>query len=77
MRTIPTSCARSGNRSRICWTCTQPLKTVTANAHDVTLPLVSVAVQVTLVVPTAKTEPGAGVQTVVTPGQLSVALGGA
>jgi hypothetical protein len=51
------------------------VKTVTANEHDAVLPLASVAVQETLVVPTAKTEPDAGVQMVVTPGQLSVAIG--
>ena len=39
------------------------------------LPEASVAVQVTVVVPTGKTEPEAGVQDVVTPGQLSDAVG--
>lgn len=38
------------------------------------LPEVSVAVQVTVVVPTGKTEPEAGLQTTVTPGQLSLAV---
>jgi len=38
-------------------------------------PDVSVAVQVTVVVPFAKVEPEAGEQLVVTPGQLSLAVG--
>jgi hypothetical protein len=37
---------------------------------------VSLAVQVTVVVPTAKTEPDGGLQDEVTPGQLSAAVGG-
>jgi hypothetical protein len=41
------------------------------------LPLPSVAVQLTLVEPTGKAEPLAGVQLLVTPGQLSLALGAA
>ena len=36
----------------------------------------SVAVQVTGVVPTGKVEPDGGLQSVATPGQLSVAVGG-
>ena len=39
------------------------------------LPDVSVAVQVTVVVPFGKQEPEGGLQTTVTPGQLSVAIG--
>ena len=49
--------------------------TVTVNEQDRVLPLVSVAVHVTVVVPLAKTEPEAGAQDVVAPGQLSVAVG--
>jgi hypothetical protein len=48
--------------------------TVTLNEQLAVLPLVSVAVQVTVVVPSGKVEPGAGEQLVVTPGQLSVAV---
>ncbi len=40
------------------------------------LPEVSVAVQVTVVVPTGNVEPEGGLHDVVTPGQLSVATGG-
>jgi hypothetical protein len=55
--------------------CRQPLKTLTANAQVAVLFAASVAIQVTDVVPTGKAEPDAGEQTVVTPGQLSVAVG--
>lgn len=48
--------------------------TVTAKLHVETLPAASVAVQVTVVVPTGKAEPDGGWQTTLTPGQLSVAL---
>jgi hypothetical protein len=47
--------------------------TVTVNEQVALLPDASVAVQVTVVVPNGNVEPGGGVQTVVTPGQLSVA----
>lgn len=40
------------------------------------LPDASVAVQVTVVVPTGRIDPEGGLQTVVTPGQLSEAVGG-
>ena len=46
--------------------------TVTLNEQLAVLPLVSVAVHLTVVVPSRKVEPDAGVQLVVTPGQLSV-----
>jgi hypothetical protein len=46
--------------------------TVTANPQLVVLPTASVAVQVTLVVPTAKTDPEGGTQATVAPGQLSL-----
>ena len=50
--------------------------TVTENEHDAELPDGSVAVQVTVVVPTGKNEPAAGEQeTVVWPPQLSVPTG--
>jgi hypothetical protein len=49
--------------------------TVTVNEQVTLLLLASVAVQVTVVVPLGKTEPGAGVQLVVAPGQLSEACG--
>ena len=49
--------------------------TVTVNEQLAVLPLVSVAVQLTVVVPFGKAEPDAGVQATVTPGQLSLAVG--
>ena len=48
--------------------------TVTVNVHVEVLPCASVAVLVTVVVPTGKVLPLAGVLVIVTPGQLSVAL---
>lgn len=56
--------------------CKQTLKTVTVNEQVAVLPEASVAVQVTVVVPTGKVEPEGGTHTVVTPGQLSEAVGG-
>jgi hypothetical protein len=50
--------------------------TVTVKLHDAMLPLVSVAVQLTVVVPTGKVEPEAGLHTTVVPGQLSLVVGG-
>src|SRR5687768_11390575 len=49
---------------------------VTVNVQLAVLPDASVAVPVTVVVPTGKTLPDAGVNTTVTPGQLSVAVCG-
>src|SRR5437868_4163770 len=49
--------------------------TVTVKVHALVRALVSVAVQVTVVVPLAKSVPLTGLQTKVTPGQLSVAVG--
>ena len=46
--------------------------TVTLNVQVSALPEASVAIQVTGVIPTGKTEPEAGVQLIVAPGQLSV-----
>jgi hypothetical protein len=51
------------------------LKIFTVNEQVAVLPEVSVAVQVTVVVPAGKAEPDGGVQATVTPGQLSVAVG--
>ena len=48
--------------------------TVTVKLQLAVLPEASVAVQLTVVVPTGKVEPDAGVQDTVTPGQLSVAV---
>jgi hypothetical protein len=48
--------------------------TLTLNEQLLLLPDASVAVQVTLVEPAGKVEPLAGVQALVTPGQLSVAV---
>ena len=55
--------------------CRQALNTVTVNVQVEVLPDASVAVQVTVVVPTGKTEPDGGEQETVTPGQLSLAIG--
>jgi hypothetical protein len=52
------------------------LKTVTRNEQDAVLFEVSVAVQVTVVVPGTKHDPDGGTQAKVTPGQLSVTVGG-
>jgi hypothetical protein len=49
--------------------------TVTVNVQLAVLLEVSVAVQVTVVVPLGKANPDAGEQLVVTPGQLSAAVG--
>src|SRR5258705_73297 len=49
--------------------------TVTVNVQVLVRALVSVAVQVTVVTPLIKSVPLAGLQTKVTPGQLSVAVG--
>lgn len=49
--------------------------TVTLNVHVAVFAAASVAVQVTVVVPTGKDEPDAGTHAVVTPGQLSLAVG--
>jgi hypothetical protein len=48
--------------------------TVTVNEHEAVLPLESVAVELTVVVPFGKAEPDGGLLTTVTPGQLSVAV---
>ena len=50
--------------------------TATVKLQFAVLPEASVAVQVTVVTPTGKQEPAGGLQTTVTPGQLSVATGG-
>ena len=49
--------------------------TVTVNEQLAVLLEVSVAAQVTVVVPTGKLEPEAGLQVTVCPGQLSLLLG--
>ena len=49
--------------------------TVTVKVHEAVLPEASVAVTVTVVVPTGNTEPEAGNATTDTPGQLSKAVG--
>src|SRR2546426_4565976 len=49
--------------------------TVTVKLHQAVLPLASVAVQVTVVLPLAKVEPLAGLQLTVWPGQLSAPAG--
>jgi hypothetical protein len=55
--------------------CKQMSNAVTVKLHVAVLPEVSVAVQVTVVVPSGKLEPDVGLQTTPTPGQLSVATG--
>src|SRR6267143_1762085 len=57
--------------------CRHTLNTVTLKLQVAMLPDASVAVQVTVVVPTGKHDPDAGLHTLVTPGQLSLAAGGA
>jgi hypothetical protein len=49
--------------------------TVTSNEHVTELPAASVAVYVTVVVPTGKTSPGLWVLVMVTPVQLSDSVG--
>jgi hypothetical protein len=49
--------------------------TVTVKVQGAILPTASVAVQVTVVVPTGKLEPDGGEHVTVTPGQLSLAVG--
>jgi hypothetical protein len=49
--------------------------TVTVNVHEALLPDVSVAVHVTVVVPSANIEPDGGAHEDVTPGQLSDVVG--
>jgi hypothetical protein len=56
--------------------CRQTLKAVKANEQVAVLPDASVAVQVTVVVPTGNGVPDGGTHATVTPGQLSVATGG-
>ena len=56
--------------------CTQALNTLTTKLQLAVLPDASVAVQVTVVVPSGNIEPEAGLQTVVTPEQLSDTVGG-
>ena len=55
--------------------CRQESNTFTGNEQEAVLALASVAVQVTVVAPAGTQEPEGGVQTTVTPGQLSVAVG--
>ena len=56
--------------------CRQAAKSVTLKLQEAVLPEASVAVHVTVVVPTGKVEPDGGTQAAVTPGQLSLAVGG-
>jgi hypothetical protein len=57
------------------WIVADAVSTVTVKLQLVLLPEVSVAVQVTVVVPIGKVEPVAGLQTKTTPGQLSETTG--
>ena len=54
--------------------CRHTLNTVTVKVQVAVLPDASVAVQVTVVVPTGKQDPDGGLQRTVTPGQLSLAV---
>ena len=54
--------------------CSLALKTVMVKLQVAVLPEASVAVQVTVVTPTGKQLPEAGLQTTTTPGQLSLAV---
>lgn len=54
----------------------QTSNVVTVNEHVEKLPDVSVALQVTVVTPIGNIEPDAGTHDAVTPGQLSVTVGG-
>ena len=54
--------------------CNLPLNTEMVKLQVAVLPEASVAVQVTVVTPTGKQVPEGGLQTTVTPGQLSVAV---
>ncbi len=54
----------------------QTLNTLIVTEQVAVLPEASVAVQVTVVVPIGMAEPDGGTQATVTPGQLSVAVGG-
>jgi hypothetical protein len=55
--------------------CRHTLKTLTLKLQVAVFPDVSVAVHVTVVVPIAKHDPDIGLHTLVTPGQLSFAVG--
>jgi hypothetical protein len=67
---VPTQLAKLVNAVAVASLC----NTVTVNVHVEVLPCASVAMLVTVVVPTAKVLPLAGLLATVTPGQLSVAL---
>ena len=54
--------------------CSKVSNVVTVNEQVAVLPEASVAVQVTVVTPTAKHDPEGGLQTTTTPGQLSLAV---
>lgn len=54
--------------------CARTLNTETVKLQVAVLPAASVAVQVTVVVPTGKHDPEGGLQTTPTPGQLSLAV---
>jgi hypothetical protein len=56
--------------------CRHTSNTVTVKLHTAVFPAPSLAVQLTVVVPREKTEPDGGIHVTVTPGQLSVAVGG-
>jgi hypothetical protein len=55
--------------------CSRTLNTVTGKEQDAVLPAASVAVQVTVVIPSGKQVPDGGLQLIETPGQLSDAVG--
>src|ERR1041385_94991 len=55
--------------------CRQTSNTVTEKLHIAVFPAASVAVQVTIVEPVGRQEPGGGTQATCTPGQSSIAVG--
>ena len=61
--------------SPVDWSCRETSYTVTVKLQVAVLPEVSVATQLTVVVPTGNTDPDAGVHTTVAPAQLSVTEG--
>jgi len=61
--------------SPVDWSCSETSYTVTVKLQLAVFPDVSVTTQFTTVVPSWKTDPEAGMQTTVAPGQLSLIAG--
>src|SRR5262249_27463650 len=62
-------------KSPVALSCKQTSKSVTLKLQEAVRPPESVAVQLTVVVPSGKTDPDGGEQTTVAPGQLSITVG--